>query len=470
MKKKLITAAAALMAVLTAAAQTPDWDKKTIASEGAAPHRAEFISFDIREVAEVHDRSRASFFLPLEMFSTSENGNLVYKTVVDIPYKWLDRDIFFHLEGLPEFSIRVNDRYAGKTTDSKTPAEFMISPFVSDGLNTITIVPEDEGVGALMEAQIGTRPAIRTAYTYSQPKVRLENVIITARPDSIWKDGSLNIVAALSNSYNDTENISVGYDIYTPQGKLVYYDLRDLTLEPMARDTMVFDEAIWVKIKENLWSPQTPNIFKVMVYVKHGRRIVEYIPFYVGFTETEYREDAIYRNGAKIDIRAARYNASDDSKSTSDEVLKLKAHGINTIYVDYPQPFWFYDLCDNVGMYVVDRANINCPSDNGNLDIDGTASNDPRLVNFFTERADAMYERNRNHACIVAWSLGADCGNGYNMYKAYQLLKSKGDPRPVVYVGAYGEWNSDITLPEAQDGRTLIETPAPAAAKNTKKR
>ena len=56
-----------------------------------------------------------------------------------------------------------------------------------------------------------------------------------------------------------------------------------------------------------------------------------------------------------------------------------------------------------------------------------------------------MYRRAQNHVCIVAFALGGDqAGNGYNMYKAYELLKAYGDSRPIVHYGAEGEWNTDI--------------------------
>jgi beta-galactosidase len=55
-----------------------------------------------------------------------------------------------------------------------------------------------------------------------------------------------------------------------------------------------------------------------------------------------------------------------------------------------------------------------------------------------------MYHRAQNHVSIIAFSLGGDAGNGYNMYKAYELLKSKGDSRAIIYEAADGEWNSDL--------------------------
>ena len=126
------------------------------------------------------------------------------------------------------------------------------------------------------------------------------------------------------------------------------------------------------------------------------------------------------------------------------EVEALKKQGINTLCPDYPQPKWFYDMCDKAGLYVIDCANISSPTECDNRAVGGTPANEPMLVEEYLERVKAMYYRSRNHTCIVGFALsGCDSGNGYNMYKAYQWLKSVEKRLPVYYKGANGEWNSD---------------------------
>mgnify|MGYP002517743056 CR=1 FL=1 len=115
----------------------------------------------------------------------------------------------------------------------------------------------------------------------------------------------------------------------------------------------------------------------------------------------------------------------------------LKAKGVNTLCPDAPQPEWFYDICDALGLYVIEQANINPVAESNNRKVGGTPSNDPTLVGEYFARVKAMYYRTRNCTCIVAYSLGGDkAGNGYNMYKAYEWLKSVEQRRPVFYFGS----------------------------------
>ena len=156
-----------------------------------------------------------------------------------------------------------------------------------------------------------------------------------------------------------------------------------------------------------------------------------------------------YRYSDELDARlfvqaSVFFSAAADRKITLAELKNLKSKGSNTVCPDYPQPAWFYELCDELGLYVIDRANINAPDRRDDRRVGGTPSNDPALADEYLERVKAMYYRSRNHTCVVAFALGGESGNGYNMYKAYEWLKSVEKSRPVIYTDADGEWNSDL--------------------------
>ena len=125
----------------------------------------------------------------------------------------------------------------------------------------------------------------------------------------------------------------------------------------------------------------------------------------------------------------------------------MKKKGINTIYVDYPQPHWFYEACNTQGMYVIDQVNINTPAEAGNLTMGGTLSNNPAWMQEYIERAEGTYFRTRNHPCVIGFSTGGPSGNGYNMQKTYQRLKELEAIRPIIHPSVDGECNSDMVLP-----------------------
>ena len=187
-----------------------------------------------------------------------------------------------------------------------------------------------------------------------------------------------------------------------------------------------------------------------MMIVTRGGHATEYLPDRVGFGQSEVRDGALYRNGKAIDIKAAAYNAAADAKTTEADIKKLQQGGVNTIWVDYPQPVWFYDICDRAGMYVIDQANVNSSHETSNRALGGALSNAPAWLPTFMERTQAMYERAKNHVSIVGWSLGGRQGNGYNMYRTYQWLKGAEPHRAVIYNDSAGEWNSDLPSVEVK--------------------
>lgn len=472
--------------------ETPQWQNPSVPSEGRDAARSGFISYDIREDAEKGVRSASPFYMPLKMQSPAPKGNTTYYIAqATIPYGWLDRDVFIHVDGAEAFYLYINDKKVGFGTDAKAPSEFNISKYITDGLNTFRVesmsgssASELEPKNAGSASGVSKRAPLGDVFLYSQPKLRIADFTIVAEPDSLGKNGLFKVEIVVSNSYNATEPMTVGYDIYSPIGKLQYYDMKDAKLSGRSTDTVRFKESIG-GVMQNLWSAESPKLYRVMIYVKRAGRMIEYIPLKIGFGTTEFRDGQIVRNGKPIAIKAVRYNVAQSSAGdanvtmsqigsplvaqTRSDLVKLKSHGVNTISVDYPQVNWFYDLCDEVGIYVIDQANLNNSVARDNLKIGGTTSNDPQWLNSYLERAQSMYERSRNHTSIVAWSLGGESGNGYNMYRAYQWLKGVDPVRAVIYRDADGEWNTDMEFPELIEADVLLSQPAPVK-KSTKRR
>lgn len=422
-----------------------------ITYKGVAPRRAEFISYTTRNAAEKGDRGAERYYQNLiyRLTSTSvnEQGESVRLYEVELPLVWRDRDVFLHTEGgSAEKRIRVNGVEIGECRDDRTPSEFLITKFLKDGTTRIEIITPRE-CDLRPAEMLGENPLEEQLFLYSQPPVRIHDIMVSAIPDPTQRHGVLTMDVVVSSSRRTTEQISVGYDIYSPEKELKYYDLREESVRGMGLDTIHFSTNIYGAM-ERLWSAESPKLYDVTLYLKRGGIISEYINIKVGFGTTTYGDGVLLRNGKPVEISAARYNTSSSAKVTEADIRALKKQKINTLYIDYPQPYWFYDICDRVGMYVVEQANINTDPKGGDRSRKGTLANNPSWLPEFIERIAASYYRARIHPSVVAWSLGGNSGGGYNMYKCYEWLKEREKERPVVY--GSGEWNSDLKLPAAK--------------------
>lgn len=408
--------------------------------------RSEFMSYTIRENAMNDDRASEWNYLPVTDFvrEVRADGTTAYTAAAQLPEFWADRIVILHSEGgRNSHRVRANGIVAGTARDSGTPSEFELPGAVAGGANTLCIeLPVDtrEPESALA----GGREDIASCFLYSQPRTRIWDYDIAAVIREQDGEGELTARVVVENRYPSEETFSLCFDVFSPADKVEEYGTRTVTLPGNSRDTVTLRAVIYGAGKR-MWSAEHPNVYRLTLFIRKGGRILEYVPVNVGFGSVSYSGGQAYRNGRPVALRPARY-APVTADALPKEIAKLKKQGYNALWPDTPQPYWFYDICDRTGMYVIDQANINTAYATDDRRIGGCLSNDPAWLPEYMERTQAMFYRSRNHPCIIAWSLGGDSGNGFNLYRTYMWLRAADPARPIVYRGASGEWNNDLAL------------------------
>ena len=412
--------------------------------------RTEFLCYDKRDDAKSDVRTNNDKYIDLRptlQFEGEGSVRAVYEQVIDVPASWNDYNAYIHTENIgADYTIFINGVQITPAIDRFTPTDMFISPYLDQGANTVAVVVVNEPyMGLLVEGlQQPVRKQFDNCYIFAQRRLAVYDFNVRLQPDSLARFAELKLDILVDNSFSTEEVIDVGYDIYAPDGKLMEYSVNDLRIEGFTRDTLSFSPYIY-NSNPNRWTPANPKLYDLMLYVKRSGILWEYIPLKVGFAEYGYTEQgSITAFGKALTLKKERYNAAADKATTEREIKALKQRDINCLMPDYPQPRWYYDICDRVGMYVIDCAALASPTNADNRAVGGTPANAPELVDEYLRRVETMYHRAQNHVCIIAFSLGKKAGNGYNMYKAYELLKSKGDSRAIIYEDADGEWNTDL--------------------------
>ncbi len=435
--KRTILAAALLIGAFSAAAQ-----------EAGRIFRTEVVPYDTRHDAAARNRAGSGHrieFTP-EAIATSAGGGGILGQTLEIPYTWTDGNVYLHLENIPSaYILWVNGRDVAQVDDAATPAEFALTPYIRQGSNEIRLVVLP-GEYPQIDAPLAPRNAYTGSYLYYQNKRSIRDFEIALVPDTLGRDfGMLDLKIIAQNSYNYDEPVTVGYDIYSPEGKLLDFNITEVTIPGRSVDTLRFQPFVYGAYRHK-WEAgdKRPALYDVMLFTRRDGTYKEYMPLRVGFGRTELVDGRWMRFGKEIKINPKRYNAASDEKSTAAQLEALRREGYNTVAPDYPQPAWFYALCDSLGLYVIDRANIHAPEKRMDRTVGGTPSNDPALADEYLERVKAMYYRSRNFTSVIAYALGGPSGNGYNLYKAYEWLKSVEKSRPVICEDADGEWNTDL--------------------------
>ena len=512
MKKILVNTLLCLCSTVAVAQQ---WRDPSAGGDGKANPRPEFISYLTRPAAESGDRTQSPHYVPLTEwiamgFTTDSDApgfessdflphdwpkvlipNLRrdekadplqgfvqpalpavaplarYCSGFEAPYLWLDRDVFLHIEGVGgAYTVYVNGKRIGFNNDSRTPTEFPISQAVTDGFNSVGVEVVGYSTGNWMETLLPPmKPTtLGKVYVYSQPKLRIEDFVVRTQGDTTGIHGWVDFCVVMSNSYRSAEKVTLGYDIYSPAGKLLTYNMIERNIPGMGTDTIHRREVLENVLKTMSWSPDKPQLFKLMLYTKRDGRITEYVPMTFGLNHTELRDGQLWINNRKAVLSTADFNALADQVATEKELRSLKARKINTVCVGYPQPAWFYDLCNRVGMYVIDQANINAGFRKDDRNVGGSVANNPAFLPQFIDRAASMQGRSKNYTCVIALSMGGECGNGYNLYKTYQWLKSVDSLHYITYRDQQGEWNADFPYPKQG-----VSAPSPATKQPIKK-
>ena len=410
--------------------------------------RSEFTLYDTREDALASNHTQTVNHIPFAPKSAGALGAIEMVAMeVDVPASWNDYNTYLHLENtFSSYDVAINGTVAFSSEDSTTPADYFISPYLKQGANKVTLLLCPSACAELDEGtQRSKAERFANCYIFAQHRTAIydfDAAIVVGNDKKLHLE--LDLIA--DNSFNFEETVTLGYDIYTPENKLVDYAVRELIVPGRSRDTLKVRVDLGAELRY-LWSAAKPHLYRSTLYVKRGNKPVEYIPLYIGAGKTTFKDGKIYRNGTAITIKSAPYNAAKNRTETRKEILALKSKGINTLKPDSPQPIWFYELCDKLGIYVVERAAINPVSKSSDRTVGGTPSNNPQLLGEYLDRIKSMYYRTRNHSCIIAYTLGGEkSGNGYCMYKAFQWLKSVEKERPVICLSAEGEWNTDDIL------------------------
>lgn len=381
----------------------------------------------------------------------------VYVRKFTIPFDLFDKAHFLHI-GAAKAGVRVyvNGQEVGfSCRDSKNPAEFDITKYVGEGRNWVAVVvPQFTEASYLEDWQEWRLSGIgRDVYVFAQPKIRMRDYLVQTTLDPSYTHGLLETAMLLKTQLLNPFPVTVYYDLYDPQGRLVNSNFRDVEVGMRIEDTVRFTASIPNVAK---WTAEQPNLYTILYRIKREGRFTEYVACRVGFRTVEVQGERFLVNGEPVVFKGVNLSEHDtrtgnrvDPEQMRRMLVEMKWAGVNAIRTDgYPLPDSFYRLCDELGFYVCDVADINAWGLGTNLNRGGTLSNDPAWREAYLARIDAMYERNKNHPSIVMWGLGDRSGNGYNMYQGYLMLKAKERTRPVVYNGAGTEWNTDLYCPD----------------------
>ena len=133
-----------------------------------------------------------------------------------------------------------------------------------------------------------------------------------------------------------------------------------------------------------------------------------------------------------------------DEEHARADLLRMKRHNVNAIRTShYPPHHRVLELCDELGFWVVLENDL----ETHGFEVvgwRGNPSDDPAWEAVYLDRIARTVERDKNHACVVLWSLGNEAGTGRNLAATAQWVRRRDPHRPIHYEGDHTAAYTDV--------------------------
>lgn len=337
------------------------------------------------------------------------------------------------------FRLHINGKEAGYSKVSRLPAEFDVTEYVKKGNNRITVTVVQFSDGTYLEDQDmwWLSGIYRSVEMYRIQEDTLRDIIVDTLPDEEFRNFTLKV----RGEFRTSAHKEMKLHLLSGEDRLL--DSWSLSGE----EELSFEEKV---MDPCLWSAETPHLYKMILEYGVGKR-KEFVPIRFGFRSIAVTDNEIRLNGKKIFFHGVnRHDVSKNHGRTVsyeemlEDVLLMKRHNINAVRTaHYPNQDVFYELCDEMGLYVIDEADLECHGfeNTGNYN---WISDHSGWRRHYVDRAERMVRRDRNHPSIIMWSLGNESGTGANFHAMYEAIKSLDPSRLVHYEGDRNGAYSDV--------------------------
>ena len=377
-----------------------------------------------------------------------EIPTVVHRRTFEVPATWRDRRVVLHVGGAESVhGLWINGEYAGWGTDSRLASEYDVTDLVREGTNLVALVVSRFSAQSYLEDQDQWWMAglHREVFVEARGNVHMADIRVDAGIDPATLRGT-----TAKGSLTLAVRVAVPPGARPARGWSVRWHLEDADggVRGTSRTVAVPSLAVpyvwqgpravdaWSPGRVQVWSAETPVLHRVVVTLVDAEgHDVETAVIRTGFRSVEVRDRSLLVNGRRVIIRGVnRHDHHPDRgkavtrQDMRADLLEMKRHNVNAVRcAHYPNDPHLLDLCDELGLYVVDEANAEAHAFNTSL------WSDTRFHASWMARVARMVERDRNHPSIILWSLGNEAGYGPVHDAAAAWVRAEDPSRPLHY-------------------------------------
>lgn len=372
-------------------------------------------------------------------FVPDENPCGLYSRKFTVPAAMAGKKIYLNFEGVDSaFYVWVNDEFAAYSQVSHMTSEIDITSLVHAGENEIKVLVLKWSDGTYLEDQDMWRMSgiFREVYLLFRDETHIRDIFVHCDLDDSFTDADFTV------DIDVTGKATVEWTLDCPCGE---------TISSGKCDVDESGKIVVPTIKNaKLWSDEEPNLYTLTLHCGN-----EYITLPIGARRVEIKDGCVVINGKKVKAKGVNRHDSHHLLGHATpvehmvrDIMIMKAHNVNMVRTShYPNDPRFTALCDKYGIYVCDETDLETHGARPWYAL----SRSPEWEGEYVDRVQRMVERDKNHPCVIFWSLGNESGWGQNHVAMHTWIKSRDTSRIVHYEGANYDYNDGKYLREVTD-------------------
>lgn len=351
-----------------------------------------------------------------------DNETGLYRKRFVLPRGWKRRRTLVHFQGVGGcMSLWCNGRFVGLSKGSRIPAAFDLSDHVTTGDNVLSVQVIRWSDATYIENQDQWRLSgiFRSVHLESRLAVSIGDLFVRPGLSDDLTQAQVHASVTLDARGQESLGYTVQMQLFDANGRPVWKTPpRETTTpnhwRPVGGKGALLDLHAVVK-RPKLWSPETPTLYTAVATLLDSQgEAVEHVSCRVGFRRVDIKNRELQLNGRAVLIRGvnrhdwdARTGWTVDEASMREDLTLMKRLNFNAVRTShYPNAPRFYELCDELGLLVIDECDLE--AHHHYLQ----SARDPAYAPALLDRMVRMVERDKNHPCIIAWSLGNETGHG----------------------------------------------------------
>ena len=371
---------------------------------------------------------------PPQDWTAYENRNPVgsYVQFFDVTKEMLQQNLILHFGGVHSaFYVWVNGKRVGYSQNSMSPAEFDVTKYLKAGKNKLAVEVYRWSDGTYLEDQDMWRLSgiFRPVQLWVRPQTHICDYKVTSDLNSDFSQATIHAnISLCQTGKKAAKDLRV---VFKMDGRELVGNVKSL----LAGDTTTV--ALNLPLEHpRLWSAEKPNLYPFSIELQDMKgAVIEHFDYHLGVKKVEIVGEVFKINGKNVKLRGVnrhdhhpRTGRYVDDATYELDIRLMKQANVNFLRTShYPDREYLYELCDRYGIYVMDEANHET---HGYGYANREMGEDPEFKDAHVDRATSLVQRDRNHPCVILWSLGNEGAVGPNIEAMYNKVKELDTTRP----------------------------------------